>query len=332
MKIKKRTFYIVLLFFLLSLLVLIFIAKGNRILGLNKYGELREFCSFEVKNFQPHMVCVAFLEGIEVSENNTNCLRLKIVNDDVSLENFKICEESIIMDTTNPLLTSEMLVPVQLSFEYTYSFPPSYELEKINIEVMEDSKTLDILRRLNEKGVNLFNIRTNETLNIEQKGYYFAESKEILPRHSIGIFTIAEAQILEKRVEGEEILLKLKAEINKSLYEIEIQSLGFTQIENQSDSESKKINASNISEIELNKNTIVVFMYIPPSTESSSSELNDYCKNNNFEWRSLCDYKSKIQDYILEEEIDKYISENIVNGEKTRKLDKLMLNYLIYEE
>lgn len=324
------------LFFLLFVVVLFlgyFLIRGFplswNIYSLDKYEELTELCPLHSSNNGIEIKCNAFLKSIEYINDGNVCLSLSLViNNNSEIKDIKICESTKLVHLNDPELSSEMLVPVEVVFKYIYKIPFSYKLESIEPSILEDEITLDILHKLSDNGVNLFNVRTNEVADIQKKGYYKYEFDSKIEDNTIGIITFTKSTIKDIHSSDGEISLTMNITVNGKEREVTINVAEFTynyfNNRDVNDLRSIHVTSENISEVPLNKSLSTTFIYIPYGKEINVEEIKKYCNGDSIQWReSLCSNVDNVKEMQLDKDIDEYVKES---------LDKLILDSMISNE
>lgn len=334
LRISKKLLTIVLLSLLVLLLSVLsyFLVKGFPIsLGiykLNKYQDISDICSRRIENDDFVIQCEGFLEGIELKEDGKTCLKISVITKETFLEQFDICESNSVIQITDAEINSEMLVPISMKISYEYEFPIKYELKSIEISHLEDEKTFKILKDLSQNSIDLYNIGTTESLEIEKNGYYLTKDIPINNDKTKYIETITFTD-----VSIEEILSKNDGKyINFSIIlKSEKESLvtkvkNFKYLESAQDLEFTDVQEPSIESINKEKDYSAVFIYIPKESALNNQDINTYCLGTNIEWVALCNVNIQLnEETILIENVEDYI---VSDGEK----DNLFLNYLISNE
>ncbi len=311
MRIKKKTFYIVLpLSILVVLLLLLFVFLmgwfGNAP-KLNRYGSLIETCEVEKKLFKVLVKCDVFINKTS-QKDGKNCLDLTVVNkENTNILPLEVCEKEKVLDISDPVLDTDMKVPLHMVFEYTYLPPLSYGISHISMELMEDGEISTVVSGLSKEGMNIQNVRFQERVDWEKKGYYIQESEKFIEGMKIGIITFVHTKVKEISLDNNEILLDVSISINGVMRDTQIRVREFEYLTNRLPSEPKEITNENISEIDITKSHDLRFIYIPKNTSINKDVVNNYCSGNEIKWPAICYKKDNLEKYILDKPVDEYI-------------------------
>ncbi len=294
---------------------------------LDKHSELTELCLLQINDNEANIKCNAFLKSIEHVNNGSTCLSLSLVIDN-NLKDAEICESAELVRLDNPKLNSQMLVPVEVNLKYKYKIPFTYKLESITPEILDDEVTLDILHKLRDNEVHLFNVRTNEIADILEKGYYTHEFDSIIEWNTIGMITFIESTAKDIRSSNGRIFLTMEVTVNGIKREIQIDTKGFIYdyFNNMdgNDLRSIHIKSGNISEMPLNKSLSTTFAYIPYGKKINIDKVKEYCSAGLEQWKdSVCSNLESLEELQLDKGIDEYVKES---------LDKLMLEGMMSNE
>jgi len=296
--------------------------------SIDKHSDLAEICLLEEDNGIV-IKCNAFLKKIEYLNNEEICLSLSLViNDNSGIKDIKICDSTKLVHINDPELNSEMLVPVEVNLKYKYKIPFTYKLESITPEILDDEVTLDILHKLSDNGIHLFNVRTNEIADILEKGYYTYESDSIIEENTIGIITFIESTAKDIRSSNGRIFLTMEITVNGIKREIQIDTKEFIYdyFNNMDGNDLRRIHikSENISEMPLNKSLSTTFAYIPYGKKINIDKVKEYCSAGLVQWKdSLCNNLESLEELQLDKGIDEYVKES---------LDKLMLERMLSNE
>lgn len=318
------SFFIVIGFCLIYFLVRGFPLNWN-MYSIDKHSDLAEICLLEEDN-DIVIKCNAFLKTIEYLNNEEICLSLSLViNDNSGIKDIKICDSTKLVHINDPELDSEMLVPVEIKLKYKYKIPFTYKLESITPEILDDEVTLDILQKLSDNEVSLFNVRTNEIADIEEKGYYTQESDSIVKENTIGIITFTESTVKNIHSSNGRIFLTMGITVNgvNREIQIDIEEFTYSYFHNMdgNDLRSIHITSENISEIPLNKSLSTTFAYIPYDKKINIDKVKEYCSGGLVQWKGLlCNNLDSLEELQLDKGIDEYVKES---------LDKLILERMM---
>ena len=324
MIIKKKTLYIVLPFLIVVVLLLLLFVFLMGWLGntpkLNRYDSLIETCEVEKKLFKVLVRCDVFIN--ETSQrDDMNCLDLTVVNkDSTNILSLEVCEKEKILDTSSTVLKTDMKVPMYMVFKYTYRPLISYGISDISMELIEDREVSDILYSLYQNEIGISEVRLQERVEIEEKGYYHSESNKGIEGLLLGTLTFTDMKINKISIINEEVVLDVFLSINNVMHEYQVRSPMIGLLEGTSLLEMKIIRVSNISEIEIEKSYGLKFLYIPNGETANLEDIEDYCRKIETDWFPLCYRKEQLSDLVLDMDIERYIEKSV---------DKLMIYYLI---
>lgn len=327
MRIKKKTIYIILVTISVLLIggIYLLIKKGVIDIHpqLDKYESLIDSCNIQMDGLNVNMTCDAFLQWTEYDDNGNKCLKLLIVEKDNTTTTMDLCDKDIIPDTSDRVFDTDMVVPVYLKFSYKYDFPFKNNLNSISMEVMEDTVISEIIHKLSENDILIENLRTQEIVDIQQKGYYFSEPSERTEGNDWGTITFVNGTITDISLINDEILFKLNILVNGEEREIEQRVGRVDYLKDLSDTGLITIDTENISEIDKSKSFSVSFIYIPQGSQISRESLEVACNDINNGIENLCDKKDSLNSLILDSDIEEYVKDS---------LDKLIMNFLIPNE
>lgn len=327
MKIKKKTLYIVLpLSILVVLLLLLFVFLmgwfGNTP-KLNRYDSLMEICEVEKKFLKVLVRCDALIYKTE-ERDGKNCLDLIVINkENTNILPLEVCEKEKILDTSNPVLDTDMKVPMHMVFEYTYLPPLSYGISNISMELMEDKEISTLIVALNKVDINLFNIRFQHLVDTEERGYSYYESDRFVEGMKLGVITFVHTKVNTISVENNEIVLNVSISVNGVMRETQIRVREFEYLTNISLSEPVSITTKNISDVDMSKAHALIFLYIPNGVDVNIDGIISSCGGNEVVWKSLCDNKDDLERFVLDKPIEEYIKESF---------EKLMFSTLFANE
>lgn len=332
--VSKRKLNITLLVFLIIIILpfTYFLIKGFplnwNMYSIDKYSDLAEICLLKEEDNGVVIKCNGFLKSIEYLNNEEVCLSLSLViNDNSEIKDIKICDSTKLVHINDPELSSEMLVPVEVTLKYKYEIPFKYSLESVTPSILEDDITLDIRNKLIDKGIYLSNVRTREIAQIEKVGYYTHEDEKWIENNVIGVITFTKVRIKDIHSTEEGVSLTLEMVINGKERELVINTEGFTynyfNNNNVNDLRSVHITKENISEIPLDKSYNGIFIYIPYGRKVDIDSMREYCNGDSVQWKTLCNNLDNIEDLQLDKSIDKYVNES---------LEKLILDSILLNE
>lgn len=318
MVIKKKTLYIVLPILILTILIsfiLIYLMGwfGNSP-KLNRYESLIDNCTVEKKLFNIELKCDALVYKTEVRDSK-NCLDLRVINkEQTDISELEVCEKEKVLDISDPVLDTDMKIPMHMVFKYRYLPPLSYGISNISMELMDDNTIIDILLKLQEKGINIKDVRIQESIERDDKGYYFNEND------STGTITFFESKINEIMVNEDVLTVNISIGINNGRSEYVFNTKKFMYSPAGDISEKIEVNKSNISLIDTNKLYNVNFLYIPNESILNEELLGRSCNEGNEFFFVLCNRENGLENLKLDMDIEEYVKDNYLN--------KLVLNYI----
>lgn len=318
MVIKKKTLYIVLP---IVVIVILFTTIISYLMGwfgntpkLDKYQSVSDICNIERKIFSVSIKCEAFLDWIEYDDNGSKCVNYSLVKGYSNLESLKICDKDIAINTDNKAFDTDMRVPVYLNFIYKYKFPLSYTLDNVSMDIIEDSKISELLKKLSDNGINTNNVRTQEIADIKEKGYYFYESDKIIEGKKIGSITFVDGKINSISSLNGELNLNITIEINGSERTFETIVPKFRYLNNLANSELITITSSNVSEIDTTKSYGFKFVYIPKGISLTQEDIDKYCNSEETLNRILCIKRDSLKDIALDSNVEAYVNSDSINS------------------
>lgn len=318
MVIKKKTLYIVLP---IVVIVILFTTIISYLMGwfgntpkLDKYQSVSDICNIERKIFSVSIKCEAFLDWIEYDDNGSKCVNYSLVKDYSNLESLKLCDRDIAINTDNKAFDTDMRVPVYLNFIYKYKFPLSYTLDNVSMDIIEDSKISELLKKLSDNGINTNNVRTQEIADIKEKGYYFYESDKIIEGKKIGSITFVDGKINSISSLNGELNLNITIEINGSERTFETIVPKFRYLNNLANSELITITSSNVSEIDTTKSYGFKFVYIPKGISLTQEDIDKYCNSEETLNRILCIKRDSLKDIALDSNVEAYVNSDSINS------------------
>lgn len=327
MVIKKKTLYIVLPILILTILIsfiLIYLMGwfGNSP-KLNRYESLIDNCTVEKKLFNIELKCDALVYKTEVRDSK-NCLDLRVINkEQTDISELEVCEKEKVLDISDPVLDTDMKIPMHMVFKYRYLPPLSYGISNISMELMDDNTIIDILLKLQEKGINIKDVRIQENEEMDKRGYYYEETESLEGNKYVGMITFFNTKINEVSISvGSNLMINMSLGINGKQKEYQFIKDSLTVYMNSDFSEKIVINKDNLFLFNKEQSYFVNFVYIPKGSKLTSIALNNICQNNDLEisLKELCYKKNQLESLRLNTSIEEYVSDDY--------LDKLTINYL----
>lgn len=180
---KKKFILLVVLFFIFLISGVYLLERESGWLGLDfsegldKYGELEEYCEYKNGEDLTSVLCYGFLKDEYIGEDGSRCLELALTSLEGIRKDIEICEDSEKILWKNPYPDYYLSVPVIFELNYSKSIFGNYFLEEINFDVMEDEKAeelLDLVNSLDSLGflrMDFLRIQTKEEYYIQKRGY-----------------------------------------------------------------------------------------------------------------------------------------------------------------
>ncbi len=314
MTIKKKTLYVSLLltFVILTSLLLSYLMGwfGNTP-KLTSYESLMDICTVEKKLFTVSIQCDTFVLKTE-ERDGKNCLDLSVLNNDYTdIIPLEVCQNSKILDISDPVLDTTLKVPMHMSFKYTYSFPISYKLSKISMELIDDEGVNKITSAFDELNIYIKNVRLQKDIDEERKGYYLYNSRNPLEGIEIKYINFLNIKIDSISVENDEIVMDIFTSVNNVLMEKSIRAKEISYLYHLNESlENIIINTQNISEIDISKSYVMACSYLPMGTIINQDQINSYCNDKKLP-EGMCSRKDNLDEYILDKDIDEYVKMSI---------------------
>jgi len=274
---------------------------------LNRYQSLIDICTVEKKVFSIDIKCDALIDKTE-ERDNKNCLDLRVINkENTNILELEVCESSKVLDISDPVLDTDMKVPMHMVFKYTYLPPLSYGISHISMELMEDEEISALMVALNKVNINLANIRLQQVFDTEEKGYNVKEYDNFIEGINLGIITFVHSKINNMTINDDEILLDLNLSVGRISKEIQVKTEEFDYVDNVFSPELKRISIGNLSYVDISKSHDLIFLFVPEGTNVNKESLNNYCTSNDNALKQLCRRVEDLESYILDKPIEEYI-------------------------
>jgi hypothetical protein len=173
--------------------------------------ELEAYCEVETRLLIKKVVCKGFMTRELQPEENQRCFWLLVYDGEESLEEFKFCEETNLVEWENPYEDYERNIPVTLEVITRKSLWGASDLKNVRFILMEDQEAIDIMRTLPEdRGLGSIPLYLKEAQEILDKGYYITSPIGMDTRDRLVLY---DAEIEEISVEREEIVLSINTEL-----------------------------------------------------------------------------------------------------------------------
>lgn len=274
---------------------------------LNRYESLIDNCTVEKKLFNIELKCDALVYKTEVRDSK-NCLDLRVINkENTNILELEVCESSKVLDISDPVLDTDMKVPMHMVFKYTYLPPLSYGISNISMKLMEDEEISALMVALNKVNINLANIRLQQVFDTEEKGYNVKEYDNFIEGINLGIITFVHSKINNMTINDDEILLDLNLSVGRISKEIQVKTEEFDYVDNVFSPELKRISIGNLSYVDISKSHDLIFLFVPEGTNVNKESLNNYCTSNDNALKQLCRRVEDLESYILDKPIEEYI-------------------------
>ena len=324
MVIKKKILYIVLPIITVVILLTAFISYLMGWFGntpkLDKFQSISEICKVENKLFSLSIKCDVLIYKTEVRDGK-NCLDLRVVNkEQTDISELEVCESSEVLDISDPVLDTDMKVPMHMVFKYTYLPPLSYGISNISMELMEDNTIVEVLLELQKMRISIRDVRIQEKTEREEKGYYYKEFKNEEEKNYLGMVTFTETKINNISIQENDLIVGLSLVINRIQSEYEFRENWFGYFNDSSLSEKIKINESNTNILDFNKSYNITFLYIPEESPINKEYFDTNCDVENIMYEVLCMRRDSIEELKLSTDLETYL--------KGGDLSKLTLDYI----
>ncbi len=113
---------------------------------LDKYQDIKDWCTVENKNEILEISCQGLLLDIRNIENGISCFDVQIITKDKELKDISICEKSGVLTYTNDILQYKKLMPTNMFFSYNKGKLLSpYSFASLNLTKLDDTYVQDIV-------------------------------------------------------------------------------------------------------------------------------------------------------------------------------------------
>ena len=216
LRISRKIFILFILLFIISLIAGAYLyVKRSRTTMDGYLQELESYCETTGDMLEKELLCKAFMIGELESEESERCFWLLVYDGEGSLVDFKICEETNLIDWDNPYGDYEKHVPVVMGMTIRQSFLGENRLKNAKFTLMEDQEMFDILDTLPEgQGRASYfqsQIYIRKHQEIFDRGYYMNS-----PRGSDikDLLVLYDVELEELSVRGGELLLSINTSIH----------------------------------------------------------------------------------------------------------------------
>ncbi len=112
----------------------------NREYILNKYSDIKNWCTTENDNEILKINCQGLLLDIRNMEDETICFDMQIITKQKELKDISICEKSDVLIYTNDMLQYKKLMPTDITFLYTKEKTSNqYSFHSVNLAKLDDT-------------------------------------------------------------------------------------------------------------------------------------------------------------------------------------------------
>lgn len=336
---KKKTIYmlsVIVIVLVLSLLCLnIFFSNSiskAEINALSKYPFLEEVCSLEKKGLNLKVSCKAFLYKVEIKENEETCFGMDFLTENYLFDANEICESSNMVSWDKNSMISDQKVPLNIEINYGGNFPGKYDLKNISLSIIEDSELMDILKKISSNNINVSNVRTQLSYDLELKGYYLSDDLNITEENSLSRVIFFNGKIESVTTQGEMIEIKMDILKNSNTYPITVRSK-YIPVLGTSPGGIMVYDHSNFNSIETSSSYQILFYYVPLTSNVTKEQVSTYCQSDEIlkEYTALCNLFPEIQiENIKIGDVEEYIDDVFTNNNSEQVvLDKLLFGTLI---
>lgn len=292
---------------------------------LNRYQALTDICTVEKKLFTVSIECDALIYKTE-ERDGKNCLDLRVVNkEQTDISELEVCESSKVLDISNPVLDTDRKVPMHMVFEYTYLPPLSYGISDISMELMEDKVVSEVVSSLNRESVIIENIRFQEIIDSDKKGYEYFESDNRIEGLKYGTIKFVKVFLKDLIVSNGNIQIKFTLNVDGVLRELILEKPEILYFSKSNTEDIVKISNMNLDILNRNASYDINFFYIPEDAIINEDSIKSSCIQPEDFNNILCSMylNGDLDDYILDQSIEEYIQ---------RSFDKLILSVLVANE
>ncbi len=177
-RLKKKTFFIFLgLFVVLTFLggyILFFYRGGSDFTREpSLYEELFDYCDYKDEGQTISATCYSFINDEYVKEALVDtCLSVRVATQDGVFKDVDICLPQEKLEWENPYEDYSLSVPVIMQIDYKKNFWGIYEVDSVDIILMEDEVSAELFQKVHLLDPSFVGIKFQRQAEIERKGYY----------------------------------------------------------------------------------------------------------------------------------------------------------------
>ena len=214
-EINKRKFLIsslILLMLLISALILIyfFFLKDKE---TTPYDRLLEHCTEEHQGVKQ---CTVFLSDNTPEDGNT-CMKIVLPVIDPDLRDIEICLDKEV-EWTNPYEDYSLDIPVVLNIHYSNNVFRKIIPDRIEIELMEDTKVYEILEDINFSSDEVIEARTTVADEILTRGYTYYLYKRFGEGEEFLVWVLVDVQFESIQINQDKTEFKISFEMEDTEY------------------------------------------------------------------------------------------------------------------
>lgn len=134
--------------------------------------EILQYCNKITNN---KYECKVFIDEYYLNEEDLQCMLVLLPSGDVRGETITWCEQKDSVNWDNPPPNFRLNVPVTITIDYKEKLFRANVVEKVDIELMDDSEAWELANSNDRLGSEIF-FRKQEEIELETLGYYVVTS------------------------------------------------------------------------------------------------------------------------------------------------------------
>lgn len=249
-------------------LILILVATLLAFFFLKKSDEIEEesleilaYCSEVNQEDGTTHRCVGFMDEFYSPENGVECMDLLMASEELERTEIKLCAKSSVVNWEGEYSDYDFHIPVVLSMGVFQDISGKSEIQKLDVELMEEDEAQEQLAIVNSYGEDIF-IKTEEIEELETRNFYVVTSKNDGDVLSKEYFAIINAQIEEYDLDEGLIIFNISFKSGDEEISLKASSENFSYSENPLE-EAQLVDASNVGEIlNVEDNNFQIFLSI----------------------------------------------------------------------
>ncbi|HKM19836.1 MAG TPA: hypothetical protein VJY47_01285 [Candidatus Dojkabacteria bacterium] len=304
----------------------------NRWFVLDKYAELLEDCEWEKGGKEVRIKCKGLLYPISELEKNlsTHCYNIITIPKELEKKTFvfNVCEgnDRVKWEGMDEWMEKGVFTPVRYTVVFNRSKPFTFEYFSLEIENVNEKEYYAEFYKHKDIADSKYSLSL-ETNSLDAFNNYFFSDKDEFGLEEMGVMYLLKAQLLNKEVKNDVMLLTFNSKIQGEDIQFTIRS-NFINFSKEGD-ENLEVGSSNIGKIDINKNYQLILLYQSKELENLKEKMDTVCNVDevHISQKPLCGNKQLILDQNTKPTTGKEIVENLLHGEKD--LHNAFLFYMI---